>query len=254
MIRPINTKDPVDRITPEWERIEADYRAGLLSLRAIAAKHGSVSEGAIRKRARRFEWNRDLRSRILAKADEIVRKQMVRSTHPATASEPTEAAIVADNAQLLARIELTQRKDVTHARSIVVRLFAELEELTDERTAAELSQSVHLLVGIERRGGDEKADRRAREAFSKAISLPARASTAKALADALRTLVMLEREAWGLGPDNERSAQDQSSKVVDVVDIATLTREERQRLRQLLEKAQAQNALIELHTRESAAP
>jgi hypothetical protein len=39
------------KAAPDWERIEADYRAGLLSVREIAAAHG-VSHTAIQKRAK----------------------------------------------------------------------------------------------------------------------------------------------------------------------------------------------------------
>ncbi|CZW65294.1 Uncharacterised protein [Enterobacter hormaechei] len=37
---------------PDWEAIETAYRAGVMSLREIASQHG-ISEGAIRKRAKR---------------------------------------------------------------------------------------------------------------------------------------------------------------------------------------------------------
>lgn len=47
------------RAAPDWERIEADYRAGLLSVREIAAANG-VSHVAIGKRVKRDGWERDL--------------------------------------------------------------------------------------------------------------------------------------------------------------------------------------------------
>ena len=62
----------------DWDAIERDYRAGVLSLREIGASQ-SVTEGAIRKRAKRDGWSRDLGARIQAKADDLVRKQLVRS-------------------------------------------------------------------------------------------------------------------------------------------------------------------------------
>jgi hypothetical protein len=40
--------------TPDWEAIESAYRAGVLSLRDIGDKYG-VTEGAIRKRAKKFD-------------------------------------------------------------------------------------------------------------------------------------------------------------------------------------------------------
>ena len=51
----------VTQTDPDWLRIETDYRAGIRTLRQIAAEHG-ITEGAIRKRARRDEWERDLRA------------------------------------------------------------------------------------------------------------------------------------------------------------------------------------------------
>lgn len=43
---------------PDWEAIESAYRAGALSLRDIGDKYG-VTEGAIRKRAKKFDWVRN---------------------------------------------------------------------------------------------------------------------------------------------------------------------------------------------------
>ncbi|HBX6020866.1 TPA: hypothetical protein MH591_17125 [Klebsiella pneumoniae] len=43
---------------PDWEAIESAYRAGVLSLRDIGEKYG-VTEGAIRKRAKKFDWVRN---------------------------------------------------------------------------------------------------------------------------------------------------------------------------------------------------
>ena len=43
---------------PDWEAIESAYLAGVLSLRDIGDKYG-VTEGAIRKRAKKFDWVRN---------------------------------------------------------------------------------------------------------------------------------------------------------------------------------------------------
>ena len=43
--------------TPDWEAIESAYRAGVMSLREIGAQYG-VSEGAIRKQAKKLDWVR----------------------------------------------------------------------------------------------------------------------------------------------------------------------------------------------------
>lgn len=48
---------------PDWEAIERAYRAGLLSLRAIASEHG-VAHNTIMKRAEKEGWQRDLTSKV----------------------------------------------------------------------------------------------------------------------------------------------------------------------------------------------
>lgn len=53
---------------PDWERIEIDFRAGVLSTREIAQAHG-ISHTAINKRAKAYGWDRDLSAKIKAKAD-----------------------------------------------------------------------------------------------------------------------------------------------------------------------------------------
>lgn len=43
--------------TPDWEAIQTAYQAGVMSLRDIGAQYG-VTEGAIRKKAKKLEWVR----------------------------------------------------------------------------------------------------------------------------------------------------------------------------------------------------
>ncbi len=244
MIAPINMDDETERTAPDWERIEADYRAGLLSLRAIAARNG-LTEGSIRKRARKLEWARDLKARIHAKAEELVRTAVVRSAGPqyATASKATELVIVQDNAQALAHVELNQRKDIARARTIVAGLFAELEAVLGEGSTAELSPD--LLANFERTG--------TRGTLSKSITLPARAATVKALADALRTLVTLERDAWGLAMSNSRDTGDCTpAESGPLLDSHKLTYEEREQLRAMCERIIAVEEATEQNSRAAA--
>ena len=43
---------------PDWEKIEADYRAGILSLREIAEAHPGTNHVAIARKAKREGWSR----------------------------------------------------------------------------------------------------------------------------------------------------------------------------------------------------
>ncbi|MGK8935588.1 hypothetical protein ACRS85_23375 [Pluralibacter gergoviae] len=79
---------------PDWEAIESAYRAGALSLREIGAQYG-VTEGAIRKRAKKLEWVR--------KGGTQVRKNGTQSgtqkSKPRTTAKPTNSGGTHSGAQ-----------------------------------------------------------------------------------------------------------------------------------------------------------
>ena len=76
--------------TPDWEAIESAYRAGVLSLRDIGDKYG-VTEGAIRKRAKKFDWVR--------KASTQVRKNGTQSGTQKSKARTSEKPASAGRAQ-----------------------------------------------------------------------------------------------------------------------------------------------------------
>jgi hypothetical protein len=200
---------------PDWERIEADYRAGILSLREIATKDGNVTEGAIRKRAKKLDWPRDLAARIRAKAEDLVRKEAVRAegTQLTTANPTAEKQIIEANAEAIAAVRLSHRTDVRRARTLCTKLLAELEWTTDE------AESIERLEDVLRQTeeGEDTKDT-IRKILQKVISLPGRAGTMKALADSLKTLVGLEREAWGLKSGEEEAPDDAAvSQLVEAI-------------------------------------
>ena len=57
-----------ERKQVDWEGVERDYSAGLLSLREIGAKYG-VDEAYIRRKAKKNDWSRDLSAKIQSKAE-----------------------------------------------------------------------------------------------------------------------------------------------------------------------------------------
>lgn len=199
------TETPEKRVTPDWERIEADFRAGILSLREIGTKDGHVTEGAIRKRAKKLGWARDLSARIQAKAEELVRKEAVRNegTQLATANPAAERVIVEANAEAIAGVRLRQRKDISRASRLVMSLLVELEALTAQPLMIERLEELLDQVSAGDAEDVAKVIAKARDALTKATSLPSRAGTMKSLADSLKTLVTLEREAWGLKANDE---------------------------------------------------
>lgn len=173
----------------DWIAIEADYRAGVKTLRAIADMHG-ITHGAINKRAKQLGWDRDLAPRIAMKAEAMVSKQQV-SKEVSKRRLDTETAVVEANAKLISDIILGQRQDVVKLRDLVNDLMSELAHQTGYR---ELYEQLGELL----QAPDEKGLDRLNEVYRKVISLPSRIDGAKKLVDAFDRLVERERQVFNI--------------------------------------------------------
>jgi ribosomal protein S25 len=188
---------------PDWERIEQLYRAGVLSLREIAAACPGSNHMAIARRAKKLGWTQDLAAKIKAKAEDLVTRQLV--TESVTADRAVTDRVVIDvNAQAIVNVRLGHRTDISRSRRIANKLLDELESLTDEHgTIKELIQ--HLKEG-DYEDGDAMADMLS--LTGKIAALPSRSKTLKELSETLKTLILLERQAYNLDtlPDGGDSA------------------------------------------------
>jgi hypothetical protein len=185
-----------EKTAPDWELIETLYRAGLLSVREIAAAQG-VSHTAIQKKAKAGSWERDLKAKIKAKADALVAKAEV-ATQVAIESLATEKGIVDANAQVVADIRMTHRRDISRSRRLAIKLLEELEGMTDERA------TLKELIAQLKEGED--ADTAMLDLATKMMSLPNRTKIMKEIAETLRVLVALERQAYSI----DENSQDES--------------------------------------------
>lgn len=181
---------------PDWEKIELEYRAGVKSIRQVALEF-DVSDAAIRKRAKRDDWARDLNAKIHAKADELVRKEQVRREVRNTPEfKATEKETIDANAELVASIRISHRKDIERSRRMVMDLFSELEHMIGIDQANLLQELGELMYKPNDKGVDKLND-----LYMKIIQLPNRVNSIKGLSDALKTLIGLEREAHGLNKE-----------------------------------------------------
>ena len=178
-----------ERKQVDWESVERDYSAGLLSLREIGAKHG-VDEAYIRRKAKTNEWIRDLSKKIQTKVDNLVRKEQVRSD---VRSEKaiSEKEIIEASAQAIVNVKLEHRGDIRKSKNIVNALFDELELTTDNR---ELFEQLGELLRQESESGQDKLN----DIYKKCISMSQRIDGVKKLTDALKTMIGLEREAYDI--------------------------------------------------------
>ena len=205
----------------DWDSIAREYRLGKRSLRHIANEFG-LTEGAIRKRAKAEQWPRDLSEAIRLRAETLVRRADLKKEY---AKEPSTEKLkkisvedrkkslndellakkalddetrdltklllddecVENSAQIVASITIKQRNDISSARSLAVRMLAELEETTDN---GELFSELGEILASQ----EETA--KLEDIYRKVISFPSRIKAMKDLADTLRVLIELERKVY----------------------------------------------------------
>lgn len=178
----------------DWEIAEKLYRAGMLSLRQIAEECG-VTEGAIRKRAKKDQWTRNLAAKIKQRAEELVRKEAVRT--PSTQLTPaSEKEVVEANAQATAIILIAQKGSIKRMHRLFENLMAELEETTDNKELF-----VRLGELLDESGEDANGrmiQDKLNEVYRKVISMVGRIDSSKKLTEILEKVVKMEREAFGI--------------------------------------------------------
>lgn len=203
--------------SPDWEVIERHFRAGLLSLREIATNDGNVTEGAIRKRAKRDGWSRDLKAKIQQKAEELVRKeQLVQVRMVGTQLTPsTERQEVESSAQVVANIRLSHQADIGRSRGLFRLLLEEVEGATlgkdgfDDAVTA-LREAVTKVSDADdvTATSMRNAISTVREQVGRLVSVGARIDNAKRLVEMLERLVRMEREAFGITSGDEGKSSE----------------------------------------------
>ena len=192
------------KVAPDWERIELDYRAGIKTLRQVGEENG-ISHTLVARRAKREGWSRDLSTKINAKADELVSKAAV-SKGVTMETRVAERQVVEANAQAVADVRLAHRRDIHRARRLTNALLSELEQQTDPATLALLGDLGELLRSPDERGNDKLND-----IYQAVISLPERSKTMKVLAESLQKLVDMERTAFGMDKEVEKQTDPLAS-------------------------------------------
>lgn len=181
--------DAMQKRPADWERIEVEYRAGVLSLREIATQYEGVNHVAIARRAKRDNWTRDLSEKIQTRADSLVTHAAV--TGDVTAKRVTEREVIEANAQRIAQVRGEHRHDITRMRTLVLRLLGECEA---EAADPDVFEGIAVLLN----SPDDRGMDKLNEAYRKAISLPVRIKGVKDLADTMKVLIGMEREAYGI--------------------------------------------------------
>lgn len=170
----------------DWQSMEKDWREGIKPVLQLSKEY-SVSRAGILKHWEKEGVERDLTAKIKAKAESMVTQAVTRLVTPE--AKITEKAIVTANAEQVAMVALSQRKDIKRNRELATKLMAELEATTDNLEMFE--QLGELLASPDDKGMDKL-----NEIYRKVMSLPGRIKAVKELADTLRILIELERKVY----------------------------------------------------------
>lgn len=187
----------------DYERIERGWRAGILSPRQLAAAYEEetgqkVSHAAIIKHFTKLGIPRNLAEKIKAKSDAMVTQAMVtEQVTPVTIKRDKE--IIEDAATQLTYVRLNQRKDIQRSRKIAMSLFDELEMMVGQENVKLLEMLGEFMWTPDDKGNDKIND-----LYMKIISMPGRVKSMKDLSDTLKTLIALERQAFGLDDENNK--------------------------------------------------
>lgn len=173
---------PAPKRQVDWERIEAEYRAGQLSIAEIGRQAG-VSHVAILKRAKKYGWTRNLAAKVKA---EVTARLVTDGVTATTSREAVELA-----AERGVEVVRQHRQDIGRGRRLTNSLLQELE--TASETLPEIEAAIE-----EETAGDKSPKRR--QAMLRAVSLGARASAVFSLSAAMKNFVALERQAFSI-PD-----------------------------------------------------
>ncbi|MDF7321440.1 hypothetical protein [Proteus mirabilis] len=191
---------------PDWEAIESAYRAGVMSIREIASQY-EITHQAISKRAKKEGWERDLKAKVKARAENLVAKREVASL-VATEKAISERQLIEANAEVIANVRMEHRGDIRRARELTNNLFDELSaECADVPALSKLGE---LMFSPDDNGRDKL-----NEIYHSIISLPERVKSAKALSETLKNLVWLERQAYGLDDVQPNKTASQLSELMD---------------------------------------
>lgn len=193
----------------DWEAVECMYRAHVLSTREIARQHG-ITEGAVRKKAKEHTWGRDLSACVREKVrNELIRTPVRTADAIFAAAKQAESTMVDASAAHQVQVVRDHRSVLRRMHSIAVVLLHELEVQTAQRA---LYEELGDLLRTEDENGHDKRN----DFYRKIIASANRVDSVKKLAETMKIIVGLERQAFNIG-DNPPPAQDALSALLATI-------------------------------------
>ncbi|MFJ2480694.1 hypothetical protein ACIOWE_10490 [Pseudomonas sp. NPDC087598] len=188
---------------PDWEAIERAYRAGSLSIRTIAERHG-VSDTAIRKKAKALVWARDLSDQVRKEVRSKLVRGEVRNDQGANCE--LDAEIIEEAAEEGARVVRSHRRDIRKATILANLLMDDL--MTTIQRREEIEEDIEAETSEDNNG-------MRRASMLAAVGLPSNSKTLFQLSSAMKNLQVLERQAYSLDEKEKTDEADELSKMMD---------------------------------------
>ena len=188
----------------DWDALKPHYCAGVRPLRDIAEEFG-CSDAAIVKHAKKEGWTRNLAAKIQEQADRKVAAALVAAERAdSPAAKLTEAVRVEVESEVQARVRVSHRTDINRSKSAVNKLLAALESV-------EIAEAPSTELKAMRKQGVAE--------LPAIVSLKEAAGVLKTLVEAQKSLVSMEREAYGISQLQEDP--DDALGAIDPVEGAT---------------------------------
>lgn len=194
-------KKNIDRV-----RLGVDYRAGVKSLRTMGKEYG-LSASRISQLAAEEGWERDLSIKIREKVKVKLNKSILNSEGEQCLVS-TEKEVVDANAEMQLNIILGERALIVRLRELVKLLLKELEETTG-------NPEEFVKLGELMEKPDTKGIDKLNEIYHRVIAMPQRVDSLKKLAEVLKTLIGLERQAFNI--DEAATLEDPLTQVLNEV-------------------------------------
>ncbi len=147
----------------DWDAVERDYRAGVLSNREIA-RQNSIAESAVRKRAKEENWSRDLIGKVRVEA----RAMLIRSAERSARAAEDEPVVIAKGAAQM--VEVVRR----HQRQMG-KLADLAERMTDQMLRMSKGQKPTIAAPLGPRESIADALAKIAQATSRYVPLERRA-------------------------------------------------------------------------------
>lgn len=192
----MSTTKPLDQHT--LTQLHALYSLGTYSNVALAEQFG-ISEGVVRKYAKRFGWSRDNSRVIRSEAKAINQREIAADTAGSTVDQVTEAAVIKATAAAQARVQRDHQQWADKLKAHAGKLYAQIDAATDE--VARLREMVDKVIASPE-GADVVPHL---QQIIGALANGERVKAFKALVEATDKVITLERKAYDMDVDADNA-------------------------------------------------